>query len=89
MEIVIFFIFYFQLFQCDLFNSNYPGKRVTQDSEGVEEGVAGTLSLLQNTVMSTQPISGFDWSPDKCGLCVCTAFDQTLRVLIVTKLNRV
>jgi hypothetical protein len=52
-------------------------------------GVAGTVNLLQNVTMSTQPISSFDWSPDKEGLCVCTAFDQTLRVLITTKLNRV
>ena len=52
-------------------------------------GVAGTVNLLQNVTMSTQSISSFDWSPDKEGLCVCTAFDQTLRVLITTKLNRV
>ncbi|XP_013404845.1 WD repeat-containing protein 92 isoform X2 [Lingula anatina] len=71
-----------------LWKYNYPDKRVTQDSDKVDMGVAGTVSLLQNVTMSTQPIASLDWSPDKQGLCVCTAFDQVLRVVIVTKLNR-
>lgn len=70
-----------------LWKYNYPAQRVSKDSEGAEEGVMGSVSLAQNVTLSTQPISSFDWSPDKMGLCVCTAFDQTLRVLIVTKLN--
>ena len=70
------------------FCSTYPSKRVTKTEEGQEMGVIGTIDLLQNTALSTQPISSFDWSPDKQGLCVCTAFDQTLRVLITTKLNQ-
>ncbi|KAK3092270.1 hypothetical protein FSP39_000535 [Pinctada imbricata] len=72
-----------------LWKYNYPEKRVKQDEDKKDMGVAGTLSLLQNAVMSTQPINSFDWSPDKEGLCVCTAFDQAIRVIIVTKLNRV
>lgn len=52
-------------------------------------GVMGSLQLLQNTIVSTQPISSFDWSPDKLGLAVCSAFDQAVRVIIVTKLNLV
>ena len=35
------------------------------DSEGVEMGVAGTVDQVQNVVLGTQPISAFDWSPDK------------------------
>ncbi|XP_074657007.1 dynein axonemal assembly factor 10-like [Tubulanus polymorphus] len=66
---------------------NYPSNRVVKDSNDIELGVAGTVSLLQNATLSTQPISSFDWSPDKQGLAVCTSFDQTLRVVIVTKLN--
>lgn len=73
----------------NLWKYNYPAKRVKEDENGKELGVAGTVSLLQNVLMSTQPISSFDWSPDKEGLCVCVAFDQTIRVLITTKLNRV
>ena len=69
--------------------SDYPSHRSVKDSDGVSEGVAGTLTLLQDVTMSTQPICGFDWNADKLGLCVCTAFDQTLRVLIVTRLKTV
>lgn len=73
----------------NLWKYEYPSHRSVSDSDGVSEGVPGTVSLLQNVTMSTQPISGFDWNADKLGLCVCTAFDQTLRVLIVTKLKTV
>ncbi len=71
-----------------LFGSEYPAQRVKKDSEELDEGVVGAVNLLQNVTLSTQPISSFDWSADKLGLCVCTSFDQTLRVLIVTKLNQ-
>uniref|UniRef100_A0A3B3RN11 Dynein axonemal assembly factor 10 n=1 Tax=Paramormyrops kingsleyae TaxID=1676925 RepID=A0A3B3RN11_9TELE len=64
------------------------GCRCETDGD-VDMGVAGTLNLLQNITLSTQPIASLDWSPDKQGLCVCSAFDQAVRVLIVTKLNRV
>jgi len=70
-----------------LWKYQYPSSRVQEDADGVNEGVMGTLHLLQNVTLSTQPISSLDWSPDKTGLAACTAFDQTLRVLICTKLN--
>ena len=60
-----------------------------QDADGVEAGVAGSMELLASRAMSTQPIAGFDWSPDKEGLFCCAAFDQCIRVGIVTKLNKV
>jgi len=72
-----------------LWKYEYPGKRKTEDKEGMEMGVMGTLKKLQNMTLSTQPIASFDWSPDKEGLAVCTSFDQMLRVLIVTKLNKI
>lgn len=71
----------------NLWKYSYPDKRVKQDADGINMGVVGSVSLLQNATLSTQPISSFDWSPDKEGLCVCTSFDQTLRVIIVTKLG--
>lgn len=70
-----------------LFLSNYPEKRKTTDADGIEQGVVGNVSLLQNSMLSSQPISALDWSPDKQGLGVCTSFDQCLRVIITTKLN--
>lgn len=77
------------LFLFVLVFSEYPVQRSKKDAEGVEMGVAGTVSLLQNVTLSTQPISSLDWSPDKRGLCVCTSFDQMVRVLIVTKLKTI
>ncbi|XP_006881103.1 PREDICTED: WD repeat-containing protein 92 [Elephantulus edwardii] len=71
-----------------LWKYEYPVQRSKKDSEGVEMGVAGSVSLLQNVTLSTQPISSLDWSPDKRGLCVCSSFDQMVRVLIVTKLHK-
>ncbi|KAL3873985.1 hypothetical protein ACJMK2_037059 [Sinanodonta woodiana] len=73
----------------NLWKYNYPSNRVQKDGNDVEMGVPGTLSLLQNITLSTQPINTFDWSPDKEGLCVCTSFDQAVRVLVVTKLNKI
>ena len=54
-----------------------------------EMGVAGNLTLLQNIGLSTQPASAFDWSLDKAGLACTSSFDQTVRVLITTKLNTI
>lgn len=70
-----------------LWKYNYPAKRIQSDGDGLPVGVVGNLTLLQNMTVSTQPVSSFDWSPDKQGLAVCTSFDQTIRVIIVTKLN--
>lgn len=67
--------------------SNYPEKRKIVDKDGIDQGVVGNLTLLQNITVSSQPVSSLDWSPDKQGLAVCTAFDQCLRVIITTKLN--
>ncbi|KAG2467433.1 WDR92 protein, partial [Polypterus senegalus] len=73
----------------NLWKYEYPVQRSKKDADNIDMGVAGLVGLLQNVTLSTQPISSLDWSPDKQGLCVCSAFDQTVRVLIVTKLNRV
>jgi WD repeat-containing protein 92 len=54
----------------------------------VELGVAGSMQQLSSRNMSSQPINSFDWSRDKSGLFVCSAFDQCIRVGFVTKLNK-
>ncbi|CAF1171972.1 unnamed protein product [Rotaria sordida] len=72
-----------------LWKYNYPEKRVMTQSDNTEMGVAGSLTLLQNIGLSSQPASGFDWSLDKTGLACTSAFDQTVRVLITTKLNTI
>lgn len=70
-----------------LWQYKYPTRRFEKDTDGEEYGVIGSLNLIQNCTLSTQPISSLDWSPDKTGLALCTSFDQTFRVVIVTKLN--
>ena len=71
-----------------LWKYEYPAKR-KKEVNGQVSGVIGSLEYLQNSTVSTQPICGWDWSPDKAGLSVCVAFDQAVRVLITTKLNKV
>ena len=74
-----------------LWKYTYPeGGRVKKHSkDDIDMGVAGKLQKLQNSQIAEQPISGLDWSPDKDGLAVTTAFDQKIRLVIVTKLNTV
>ena len=52
---------------CDfnLICSSYPDKRVKKDDKGRDMGVVGSVSLLQNVTLATQPIGHIDWSPDK------------------------
>jgi hypothetical protein len=50
--------------------------------------VPGSLELLSHKALSSQPVNSFDWSPDRQGLFVCSAFDQCLRVGVVTKLEK-
>ncbi|VEN60774.1 unnamed protein product [Callosobruchus maculatus] len=70
-----------------LWKYNYPLKRVEKDSDGLSYGVAGELNLIQNCTLTEQPITSFDWCVDKTGLAVCSSFDQSIRVLITTKLH--
>lgn len=72
-----------------LYKYRYPDQRAVKDADGVAVGVAGTMDLLNKRNVSTQPISSWDWSPDKEGLAVCGSFDQSIRVVIVTRLNKV
>ncbi|KAJ8979744.1 hypothetical protein NQ317_004731 [Molorchus minor] len=66
---------------------NYPIRRVEKDADEIPYGVAGELTMLQNTVVSEQPVTSFDWCADKMGLSVCSSYDQSIRVLITTKLK--
>ncbi len=71
----------------NLYKYNYPAKRSIKDEQNLDKGVPGTLTLLNERMISTQPIASFDWSPDKIGLACMSCLDQTCKVLIVTKLN--
>ena len=45
------------------------------------------MTRLQAQQISDQPVNCLDWSPDKLGLIVTSAFDQRIRIVIITKLN--
>lgn len=60
--------------------------RAMDDSKGQKLGVAGHAEHICDRGISCQPVSGFEWSPDKAGLFVASAFDQTVRVGIVSRL---
>ena len=65
--------------RCTIFNglsfywftilSIYPDRRVKTDDKGRNMGVIGSVSLLQNVTLTSQPISCLDWSPDKVHSC--------------------
>ncbi|CAN7999334.1 unnamed protein product [Ixodes hexagonus] len=65
----------------------YPEKRASEGTDGSVEGIPGSLSLLCDSNLSSQPIAGFDWNPHMPGLFALCAFDQTLRVGFVTGLR--
>lgn len=73
----------------NLFKYNYPTERTAKCEDGTIEGVAGTIKAVQTASVAEQPVNSFDWSPDKMGLCVFTAYDQCVRVGIMTKLATV
>merc|ERR1711869_9201 len=70
-----------------LYKYSYPEARSVEDGDGVKKGVAGTLELVNSREISTQPIVSYDWHQNKQGLAVFAALDQTIRVIICTKLN--
>lgn len=72
----------------NVYKYHYPDKRAEKDSEGHMRGIMGRLELLNARIVSSQPIVGFDWHPDKEGLACAVSLDQQVRVLIVTKLEK-
>lgn len=70
-----------------LYKYKYPNQRVLKDAEGRDKGVVGSLELLNDKTISKQPIVSLDWHQDKLGLGVMASLDQTVKVIIVTKLN--
>lgn len=71
-----------------LYKYTYPEQRSLKDMEGKAYGIVGKVNLLSSSIMSTQPINCFDWSPDKEGLAVMGSFDQCVRVVVITKLHK-
>lgn len=70
-----------------LYKYRYPSSRVRKEEDGQNVGVPGTIEMIQKANVAEQPVNSFDWSPDKQGLCAFSAFDQSVRIGIVTKLG--
>jgi WD40 repeat protein len=71
-----------------LYKYSYPDQPSMKDGENREYGIVGKVELLNHQTLATQPISCLNWSPDKTGLAVCASFDQCLRTIVVTKLQK-
>lgn len=67
----------------------YPPERSLKDADGVERGVAGAIEELNKVKVGDQPINALDWNTSKEGLLACASFDQSVRVMLVTKLGLV
>ncbi|KAJ3189345.1 hypothetical protein HDU85_002974 [Gaertneriomyces sp. JEL0708] len=72
----------------NLYKYNYPDQRSVKDANDKPMGVVGSVELLNTARMAEQPIAALDWSADKLGLCAFAAFDQAVRVGIVTRLQQ-
>lgn len=66
-----------------------PPERSVKDGDGVARGVAGAVEELNKVKVGDQPINAMDWNRSKEGLLACTSFDQSVRVMLVTKLGLV
>jgi hypothetical protein len=65
-----------------------PTFRSVKDPESGEPvGVVGTVEAVCERTVSAQPVSAFDWSSDKAGVFVSAAYDQTIRVGMVSRFN--
>lgn len=68
----------------------YPPERSLKDPQtGESKGVAGTVEELNKAKIGDQPVNALDWNRNREGLLACSAFDQTIRVMLVTKLSLV
>eukprot|EP01006_Ploeotia_vitrea_P017340 TRINITY_DN48441_c0_g1_i1.p1 TRINITY_DN48441_c0_g1~~TRINITY_DN48441_c0_g1_i1.p1 ORF type:complete len:359 (+),score=19.25 TRINITY_DN48441_c0_g1_i1:42-1118(+) len=73
--------------EISLYKYNYPAQRSIQQQDGTKKGVVGNIELLNKVTLSTQPIATFDWCKDRPGLACMASFDQTVRVIMVTKME--
>ena len=70
-----------------LWKYSYPNQRRIVDAEGVAKGVVGQMELLNDKKTAQQPVVGLDFNTGKIGLAVQAALDQTVKVMIFTKLG--
>ena len=67
----------------------YPPERSLRDGNNMLKGIPGTIEELNKVKIGDQPINSLDWNRSREGLLACCAFDQAVRVMLVTKLSLV
>jgi WD repeat-containing protein 92 len=72
-----------------LYKYHYPHQRKRKtENDNLEIGVPGSVEILnENNQLGTQPCVGFDWHPNKCGLAAMASLDQSVRIIVSTKLD--
>jgi len=55
----------------------------SQRKEAKGAGKMETADLLVSLIVSQQPVCAVDWHPERKGLVVCSAFDQTIKIALV------
>ena len=60
----------------------------SQDEKQTKTPIPACIEKLQESQVAEQPVSSFDWSPDMLGLAVSTSFDQKVRILAFTNLDK-
>lgn len=48
----------------------------------------GKIEKLNDQILAQQPIVSLDWHEDKIGLACFAALDQTVKIAIVTRLDK-
>lgn len=72
----------------NLFRYEYPSKNYIKNKNGKKEGVIGSVELINETQITNQPINSWNWNKHKNGLACMTSLDQSIKVIIVTKLDK-
>ena len=72
----------------NVYRYHYPAQRAITDENGVARGVAGSVEQLNSKKLAELPVVSWDWSADKLGLFVMSSVDQSVKVGMVTKLNK-
>jgi len=54
----------------------------------LKKGLVGKIEKLNDQILAQQPIVSIDWHEDKIGLACMAALDQTVKVAIVTRLEK-
>ncbi|GIQ80841.1 hypothetical protein KIPB_001707 [Kipferlia bialata] len=70
-----------------VFEYKYPEQRSRTDPQMGKQGVAGTVNMVSDSILSSQPVNSISWNREKEGLVAWSCFDQTVCVGMVNNLD--